>query len=47
MQQHTSVKEVLTRELDGVASAHADALGAALPGFAVALAWPDGEPAPC
>jgi hypothetical protein len=46
-QQHTSVSEVLTRELDGVASAYAEQLTTALPGFAAALAWPDGEPAPC
>jgi hypothetical protein len=46
-QQRTSVSEVLTRELDGVASSHAGPLTAALPGFATALAWPDGEPAAC
>jgi hypothetical protein len=35
--------------LDGIASAHADELCAAIPGFAEALAWPEGELAmrPC
>jgi len=34
---------------DGIASAHADELSGAIPGFAEALAWPDGELAmgPC
>jgi hypothetical protein len=45
-QERTSVSEVLIRELDGVASAHTKELTTALPGFAAALAWPDGEPAP-
>ena len=36
----TSVDEVLTRELEDVACAHAEELGAAMPGFAEALAWP-------
>ncbi|HEX9982174.1 MAG TPA: hypothetical protein VGF69_02830 [Thermoanaerobaculia bacterium] len=40
---------VLARELDGVASAHAEELSWAVAGFVEALAWPDGEPAqlPC
>jgi hypothetical protein len=42
-QQHTTISGVLTRELDGIASAHADELSAALPGFAAALAWPETE----
>lgn len=46
-QQRTSVSDVLTRELDGVANEHAEEMTAALPGFAAALAWPDGEPASC
>jgi hypothetical protein len=37
----TSVDHVLTRELEDVASAHAEELAAALPGFDVALAWPE------
>ena len=37
----TSVDEVLTRELEDVACAHAEELSRALPGFAVALAWPE------
>ena len=36
----TSVDAVLTRELEGVASANATELAAALPGFAEALRWP-------
>jgi hypothetical protein len=38
--QGTSVDDVLTRELEGVACANAEELSAAVPGFAVALAWP-------
>jgi len=37
----TSVDEVLTRELEDVASAHAEELAAAMPGFEDALAWPE------
>jgi hypothetical protein len=44
-QQHTTISGVLTRELDGIASAHAAELSAALPGFAAALAWPETETA--
>jgi len=36
----TSVDAVLTRELEDVASAHADELASVLPDLAVALAWP-------
>jgi hypothetical protein len=39
----TSVDEVLTRELEDVACAHAEELAAAVPGFAEALAWPAAE----
>lgn len=42
----TTISGVLTRELDGMASADAEALSAAIPGFATALAWPDAEPKP-
>ena len=37
----TTVDEVLTRELEDVACAHADELSSAVPGFDVALAWPE------
>jgi hypothetical protein len=46
----TTVSGVLARELDEVASAHADELSWAVAGFADALAWPDAETAaqaPC
>ncbi len=48
-QQHTTVSHALARELDGIASAEAPELSAAIPGFAAALAWPDAEHAqlPC
>jgi hypothetical protein len=36
----TTVSSVLTRELEDVASAHADELSSAIPRFAAALAWP-------
>ena len=39
----TTVDEVLTRELEDVACAHAEELAAAVPGFAEALAWPAAE----
>jgi hypothetical protein len=39
-QQETTVSGVLERDLDGIASAHAEELSAALPGFAEAMAWP-------
>jgi hypothetical protein len=39
-QRKTTVSGVLARELDGIASAHAEELTAALPGFAAAMAWP-------
>jgi hypothetical protein len=37
----TSVDEVLTRELEDVASAHAEELAAAVAGFELALTWPE------
>ncbi len=42
-QQNTTLGAVLARELDGLASAHAEELAAAIPGFAAALAWPDAK----
>jgi hypothetical protein len=42
-QQQTTVSEVLTRELEGVASAHAIELTAVLPDFGAALSWPDAD----
>ncbi|HEX9986061.1 MAG TPA: hypothetical protein VGF69_22560 [Thermoanaerobaculia bacterium] len=36
-----SVDEVLARELEDAACAHAEELAAAVPGFAGALAWPE------
>lgn len=42
-QQQTTVSDVLTRELEGVASEHAEELSAVVPGFGAALAWPDAE----
>jgi hypothetical protein len=44
--RQTSVGDILARELEDVASANAEELSAALPGFAEALDWPDGEIAP-
>lgn len=41
----TTVSAALAKELDGVASAHADELAWAVGGFAEALAWPDAEAA--
>jgi hypothetical protein len=37
----TSVDDVLTRELEDVAGAHAEELAAALPEFELALRWPE------
>ena len=37
----TTVDEVLTRELEDVACAHAEELSAALAGFETAFAWPE------
>ncbi len=37
----TTVDEVLTRELEDVACAHAEELATAMPGFEAALAWPE------
>ena len=36
----TSVDAILTRELDGLASAHAKELASAMPELGMALAWP-------
>ena len=44
-QEGTSVDDVLTRELEDVASAHAEELAAVIPGFAMALRWPAVSPA--
>jgi hypothetical protein len=38
-QQQTTVSHALARELDGIASAHAEELCAAMPGFAAGMAW--------
>src|SRR5258706_14284016 len=38
--QGTSVDEVLTRELEGVACTYSDELAAAGPGFTAAMRWP-------
>jgi hypothetical protein len=45
----TTVSGALARELDCVASAHADELSPVIAGFAEALAWPHSERAqfPC
>ena len=45
----TTVSGALARELDDVASVHADELSWAIAGFADALAWPDADAAqlPC
>ena len=37
----TTVDEVLARELEGVACAHSAELAASVPGFDMALAWPE------
>jgi mannose-1-phosphate guanylyltransferase len=39
-QEGTSVDAVLTRELEDVASVHAEELAAAMPELAMAMAWP-------
>ena len=41
--ESTTVSRILTRELEDVASAHAEELSSAIPGFAVALGWPLSE----
>jgi hypothetical protein len=38
----TSISDVLIRGLDDLASLYADELSAAVPGFAAAMAWPEG-----
>jgi hypothetical protein len=43
--ERTTVSGVLARELDGVASAEAEELACAIPGFAAALAWPGADAA--
>lgn len=45
----TTISDVLTRELDDVANAHAEELSRVIPGFRVALTWPDAAEvqAPC
>jgi hypothetical protein len=40
---HTTISDVLARELDGVASANSQELSWSVAGFAEALAWPDPE----
>jgi hypothetical protein len=49
VRHETTVSDVLTRELEGVASAHSEELSVAIPGFAAAFAWPEGDTAqlPC
>ncbi len=42
-QEATTVSGVLARELDGIASAHAEELSAVIPGFAAAMVWPEVE----
>jgi hypothetical protein len=37
----TTVSGTLTRELDAIASAHAEEMSSAIPGFADALTWPE------
>lgn len=37
----TTVDDVLSRELEGIASAHSEELTTVIPGFAGALNWPD------
>jgi hypothetical protein len=37
----TTVDDILSRELEGIASAHSEELATAIPGFAAALSWPD------
>ncbi|HEV7572251.1 MAG TPA: hypothetical protein VGQ21_12195 [Thermoanaerobaculia bacterium] len=48
-QNRTTVSDILTRELEDVASANADELSAAIPGFASAFEWPNRDDAqvPC
>lgn len=38
---NTTVDEILTREIEDVACAHADAFSVAIPGFDAAMEWPD------
>lgn len=39
----TSVDDVLTRELEGVACAYAEELSSEVPGFEAAMSWPEGS----
>jgi hypothetical protein len=41
----TSIRDVLIRSLDDLASLHAEELSAMVPGFAAAVAWPEGADA--
>jgi hypothetical protein len=47
--EQTTISGVLAKELDGIASAHADELSAVIPCFEAAFAWPDAHAAelPC
>jgi hypothetical protein len=38
---HTSVDDVLTRELEDVACAYAEEIASELPGFELAMSWPE------
>jgi hypothetical protein len=40
-QRRTTVSDVLTHELEAVASEHVEELSADIPGFGAALAWPE------
>ena len=44
--EQTTVSDLLTRELDGLASARAEELSSSIAGFGTALRWPDAEDAP-
>jgi hypothetical protein len=39
--RQTTISDVLTHELEAVASEHVEELSAAIPGFGAALAWPE------
>ena len=47
MAPEATINKALARELDGVASAHAEELASVIPGFAAAMTWPDVEVAVC
>jgi hypothetical protein len=42
--QGTTVDDVLARELEDVACAHSEELAASVPGFAMAMEWPENAP---